>query len=366
MKRIILITVAILAFGCNSPEESSDSNNSNTTWTNVPFTGDDGFGIYSSCSNGKDLYIGTTTNGIFRSSDEGKTWLAVNNGILDKEKCSVYSFNNVLYATTSIESPCCPTINKIYKSTDNGNSWTSIWDSAILYYENNISDRIGKIDKIGFIDNNIFISIGKYLIKSSDNGKNWGEVFENTISTRARVENILKLNNNIFILCYNGSYESQLFKSTDDGNNFAIVNNISSNPDQQYCSITASNSNLFLGTSGTNYVDAQMNEKTRGVYVSDKDGTNWKLDNKDFDLTGYSVKFSALFYDKETNIIYVGCSNGGTNNDNKVFKSVNNGINWQNVGGLIETNEPIGIGHIFKLNNTLFLITSDKIYKCIL
>src|SRR6266496_1526111 len=67
------------------------------------------------------VYAGTDTQGIYKSTDDGLNWVAANNGI---ERTAVQdiiaSGGSVLAATSS----GCPGFNNVFKSTDNGTSWS--------------------------------------------------------------------------------------------------------------------------------------------------------------------------------------------------------------------------------------------------
>lgn len=337
--------ISILLTGCSSDDSGSGNNNSNATWENITFSGDDGYGIYSSCTDGVNLYFGTQTDGVYKSSDNGNTWTAINNGIIDTKYCNVFYLNNALYLTTKVICPICAPINKIYKSTNNGDSWTSIWDSAITYYIDNISgDTIeATIGNIQIIDNNIFLSFGKHLLKSSNNGQDWQLVFTNPNTFFPNgVKEVLKINNSLVLLIENEG----VYKSTDSGNSFSSLNNINA----LFSSMAVSNSNLIFGTSTFS--------NTSGIYTTDESSTNWELNNQDFGFNEFTglVRFSSI--KTYNNIVYASCNN------NAVFLSTNNGLNWQKLGSDIKENESsIADRNLIKINNSLFLITADELYK---
>jgi photosystem II stability/assembly factor-like uncharacterized protein len=340
---LLLIITSTFFLGCSS-DDNSNSNNINSSWENIPFSGDDGYGIYSSCSSGNDLYIGTITNGVFKSSDGGVTWTSISNGIIDKKNCKVYSNNNVLYVTTSVICPNCNPINKIYKSVDNGNNWIPIWE--IL--NNNGVIPNPTVGNLSFIDLDIYASRGTSVYKSSNNGVNWQLVFTNPdTSFPGTVNKVLKMNNTIFLNVTDGG---GVFKSTNGGNNFTILNNINFN-NVEITTITATNNNFYMATGTFSDVN------TRGVYISDENAISFQLFNQDFNINPSStIRFGCLF--SFNNIIYLSCNN------NFVYKSSNNGINWQKLGDKVDANlNSIPDRNLLTINNKLFLITANKIYK---
>ena len=67
------------------------------------------------------LYAGTDTQGIYKSTNDGLNWTAANSGI-DRARISdiIASGGNLLAAGSS----SCSIFNNVFKSTDNGTTWT--------------------------------------------------------------------------------------------------------------------------------------------------------------------------------------------------------------------------------------------------
>lgn len=346
-KKIYLFITLSSLFFLSCSNNSDSENNSTSSWAKLTFTGDDGFGIYSSCTDGTNLYIGTETNGVYKSTDNGETWNAINTGIIDKKYCKVYFLNNVLYLTTKVICPSCVPVNKIYKSTNGGESWTPIWNSLLNEYSANMS--LATVENIEIIDGNIYLSMGSDLLKSTNNGINWQLVFTNPdTSFPGAIQKVIKMNNTIFILTGNGG---GVFKSTNGGNSFSTLDNFNFNQ-VEIISLTVSNTNLFMGT-GT-YLNSNIN---RGIYISDENAIDWQLSNQDLNINQFSIaRFGCLYH--SNGVVYVSCS------ENKVYKSINNGENWQKLGDEVDSNlSSIGDRNILKNNNSLFLITTDNIYR---
>jgi photosystem II stability/assembly factor-like uncharacterized protein len=122
------------------------------------------------------LWIGTLGRGIFRSTDGGLTFTEANNGINGEEhaleRISVQaapSDPSILYAL-SYETDPDADYTRIYKSTDGGASWITVYDGADFFgfqgwYNNviSVSPRDPKIVVAGGLD----------LLRSTDGGDHW-------------------------------------------------------------------------------------------------------------------------------------------------------------------------------------------------
>src|SRR5215831_1164593 len=87
--------------------------NAQAQWTKT--TGPQGMIVNAFFQSGNKLFAGTTSQGVFKSTDHGVTWSAANNGI---ENTTVFSFTadgSFLYAGTN---------TGVFRSSNNGKSWT--------------------------------------------------------------------------------------------------------------------------------------------------------------------------------------------------------------------------------------------------
>jgi xyloglucan-specific exo-beta-1,4-glucanase len=356
-KYILLLSLVFLLCNCSSSNEtnSDDSSNNNTSsnWVEVPFNGDYGV-IQSSCTNGQDLFIGTAGQGIYKSVDGGKNWIAINNGLVDREVCKVYYLNNILYATTSVISPGIPAKTRIYKSIDNGSTWISVWNTLYDYstikgsYSSPtlISQAIapminGSVGTIAIIDSNIFVTIGSYIFKSSNNGIDWKFVKTLDANNQYSGKQFLKVNSSVFLLSsYLGSNVSgQIYKSLDGGNNFSLMNN-SFNDERSITSIALSNNIFFIATGS--------GDTSGNIYHTDENVSTLTLSMKN-NLSPLSV---ICFYSIDNNIF--------ASRNNEVFKSKDNGNNWEQLGEKVDGGTCF---NIFKIGNFIYAVTSTKIYK---
>ena len=120
-----------------------------------PLNGPYGGNINCITVKGQNLFAGTNDHGVFISSDNGNTWSARNNGLMNPGITALGSQGSRLFAGT---------IEGLYYSDDNGDIW-----NTILIHE---SISYGVI-AIASNSQSVFASMQDSLLRSTDNGNTW-------------------------------------------------------------------------------------------------------------------------------------------------------------------------------------------------
>ncbi|MHB9041581.1 MAG: hypothetical protein ACYC4T_13075, partial [Melioribacteraceae bacterium] len=207
-------------------------------------------GIQAIATNSQNhVFVCTSTDGIYRSTDLGNTWSKLNNGL---------SFNNI--ACISIDEYDRIFIGThgdgVYFSNNNGNSW------------NKIGLGTAHINKIYALNNYVFAGDGYActgVYRTSDLGNTWTNV-QNGLG--ACTGNVIVTNSG---LVYGGSGIEGMYKSNDYGSTWQQINN----------GLTSTNiSTMVVDNSGNVFVGTQTNIYTgtqgRGLFRTTNDGDSWE------------------------------------------------------------------------------------------
>ena len=179
-----------------------------------------------------DLFAGAFDGGMYRYPNGGTSWEQINNGI--ESYWDIHSIlvrpNQELFIGTSMD---------VFKSTNNGNDWTRASFTGYRY-------RALTQDKMG----NIYAGYPG-IIRSTDNGENWDQIF----SINRDVRTIL-INDSGYIFV--GTFNSGgLWRSTDWGMNWERKNYGFPSSDINITSlVNISEDYIFAGT------------ESEGVFVS--------------------------------------------------------------------------------------------------
>ena len=147
-----------------------------------------------------DLFAGSVTSGVFRSTDKGVTWAAVNTGMADTVVNCLAVKGTELFAGT---------IGGVYRSGTSGESWLAI--------NNGLTSL--DVQALAVSGSNLFAGTwqgGVFL--TTDNGFSW-----NPVNTGLTVPDVLCFTvhlTDIFAGVWNGG----VFLSTDNGGNWTPVN----------------------------------------------------------------------------------------------------------------------------------------------
>jgi len=226
------------------------------------------------------IFAASYGGGIFRSMDNGNSWIAVNSGLTNTNvrALAINSTSGYIFAGTGG--------GGIFRSMDNGASWTA---------QNN---GLTNTDVYALAINpsgHIFAGANRQIFRSSDNGASWTNVFNGFTNVVA-----LAINSNGHIFA---GTSNQVFRSSDNGTSWTNVFNIGFN------SVVAlainSSGHIFSGTDGG------------GVYRSTNNGNNWTPVNSG--LTNLMVVALAI---NPSGYIFAGTNGGG------VYRSTNDGNNW--------------------------------------
>lgn len=261
--------------------------------------------------------------GIFRSSNNGSSWIQINSGLESNNITSLTVLNSELFAGASdgiiynsknnglrwdkvdtLSAGVC-TLSTIdgnlfagtygggaYLSTDNGVSWNVI----------NTGLKNSKINAVAVKDSVIFagtMAVGIY--RSTNNGKKWSQVNEGL--TSLDVVGLAVSDSNLFAGVTGGG----VFKSTNNGDNWSKVGSQVTGLWNTFA-LAAIDTNLFAGTLGP------------GVYRSGDNGSNWTLVNNGLTNTGISALTAS-----DSNL-FAGTYGGG------VFLTTDLGANWVSRG----------------------------------
>jgi hypothetical protein len=145
--------------------------------------------VLSLTANGSKMYAGTM-NGVFKSTDNGISWTSCNPAMANIPITSVVDNGTYIFAGTAnfYEDPNMTAIG-IYRSGDNGASWQAV------------NTGLGNLDIRSLLLNgtDIYAGTKSGVYKSTDNGTNWVAI--NDGYPNAPMANSLLINDNYLFTC---------------------------------------------------------------------------------------------------------------------------------------------------------------------
>ncbi len=269
------------------------------------------------------VYAGTATQGVYKSTDDGMSWVAANSGIELTQVHDLIAAGGNLLAATSSKSFICPGANNVFKSTDNGNTWSptsglssqivnsfalkgsfvyavfaNLSASGVFRSSDNgdtwqsVASPIDKGDKIFVSDNAIIVASDNFIWRSLNDGATWDLVEQfaltgtssfaragtklfatGTTVLRTSLDNggswtFSPFPDGAFSLSSDGTTiylgsGNKVFKSTDMGGTWNDVSTGLGHGSIQ--ALLFDGSNLFAGTQA----------EAAGIYRSTNGGTSW-------------------------------------------------------------------------------------------
>ncbi|MCX6132214.1 MAG: SUMF1/EgtB/PvdO family nonheme iron enzyme [Ignavibacteriales bacterium] len=250
--------------------------------TNGPIGGD----VRSLAVSGSSIFAGTVS-GIFRSTNNGASWSHV--GLEnDYVYCFAVNGRNVFAGTEG---------SGVLLSTDDGGSWTTV--------NNGFGKSYIVVSALAVSGTNLFAGVGgSGVFVSTNNGSSWNQ----TGLTNTTILAFAISGSSIFAASDTGG----VFRSTNNGGTWAQFN--SGLSIKRICSLAAIGANIFAGTYGN------------GVFLSTNSGSSWTPVNTGL-TNGYPSALAVLGSN-----LYAGTNGGG------VYLSTNNGSSWTSVNlGLWQT-----------------------------
>jgi hypothetical protein len=272
--------------------------------------------VSSIVTNGDIVFAGLDGGGLLKSTDLGKTWEHVD---------SVNNFVNYLMVKNGV------IYAGLYRSTDNGLSWVAP-NSESGYY----------VTGLATIGGNIFAGTGygSGVIVSTDDGTSWKQTNSGLVETWGSdpwIYDLAASGARLFATTRHG-----LFVSSDTGRTWTITNvrnvgtwvysivsdggTLYAGTDQGFFLSTDNGSDWIATSTGLTsyevYCIARLDSilfvgTTKGVFRSSDEGKNWQSVNKGLDSQATSVKSLAV---KGSDIFATGSHN--------VYKSSNAGESW--------------------------------------
>jgi photosystem II stability/assembly factor-like uncharacterized protein len=247
-----------------------------TQW--VKTAGPPGINVNTFFNSGSYLFAGTSSKGVYRSSDQGATWTAANSGVENANVLSFAKDQTYLYAGTN---------TGVYRSSNNGATWTVANNGIQTQLVTNMV--IGG----GFL---FAGTAGQGVYRSPDQGNTW-------VNANGGALNF----SSIYAMCYVNNLliveaDNYLFKSKNAGDTWFV--------DQGSTAFYVIKHFLVLG-------DTLLASARNGIFRSYDGGKTW-------------TNFQPVLADEYTELMGFAFSNGVVYTCEKrgMFKSTDIGVTW--------------------------------------
>src|SRR5690348_2546535 len=312
----------------------------NYKWRNIgPDRGGRSIAVSGVKGHPKEAYFGAVGGGLWKTTDGGENWRPVTDGQINSASVGAVAVSesdpNVVYigmGESCIRGNIMPG-DGIYRSTDAGKTWTHVGFTNV--------DAISKIRIHPTNPDVVFAAVfGKYSVpsaergvyKSSDGGKTWKRVLFRDDKTGAIDITIDKTNPQVMYAAlweaYRNEYHmssggpgSGLFKSTDGGDTWT---EITRNPGMP--SGVVGRIGVAAGPDGKR-VYALVENENGGLFSSDDAGATWKLVNDNRAIRQRAFYYTHVFADpKNADVVYLENTTLFRSTDGgKTTKSISNG-----------------------------------------
>ncbi len=260
MKKIYFLALTLFTF-CGL------SVNAQWTQTNGPFSNAT---VTCLATDGTNLFAGTTSSGIYYSSNFGANWTFASGNM------GIYPFHCLLLNGSNL---FASGDNGMYVSSNNGSTWSLLLGGS--FYSTCAMVMNGTT---------LIASNNGGIFRSTDNGTTWASVSAETNAT-------LTVCGGVFLAANAGG----IWRSTDDGLTWSLANGAQTS----FQTFIVNGSNIFAGSSSN-----------AGVLLSTDNGSTWTAKN-----TGLTSLNVTSFIMNGTDL-YCGTTGAG------VFKTSNSGTNW--------------------------------------
>ena len=146
------------------------------------------------------VFVGVEFSGVYRTADDGLSWLQVNNGLMDLVVESI--------ATNGSDTVYCGTRTALFRPTDSGANWL-----RIVLCEQQFYGIIGRAFSVGPAGDVLFA--GDSLVRSTDGGDTWRSAGVNGVFMPVIARNST---GHIFV-----GHSEGLYRSTNDGKTWAPI-----------------------------------------------------------------------------------------------------------------------------------------------
>ncbi len=257
---------------------------------------------------GTSLYAGTWGAGVFLSTDNGTSWTAVNDGLTNNDVEALAVSNENIFAGTT---------TGIYLTTNNGTSWREV--------------NADYTNALAVSGTNVFALTSIGVVRSTDNGASWGSV-NNDLPANLYVTVLAASDSCVFA----GTYGGGVYRSTNNGTSWTSLQ--ADSTDRDY-SLVVNGANLFLGT------------EDLGVFFSTDNGSTWNGTN----LTNTAIQAIAISAGGGTTTMVAGTSTA-------TFVSTDNGGTWSaaNCGSTGLPNDTVQ--SVIVSGSNLFAASNDGVY----
>jgi hypothetical protein len=248
------------------------SSNNGNLWVGTNFPT---FNANSIVTSGSNVFVSTSSNGIYRATDYGYTFTQVATNSIGGELCLAISGSYIFAGGVP---------NGVYFSTNNGNNWTltsltnlsikclaangsNVFAGAMntgVYFSSNYGTNWTQtslnnknIRSLAISGSNIFAGTDPNgVFVSTNNGNTWAQTSLNTGRTNA----IVIKGNNIF--AGNSEYGANIYQSTNNGITWTLINQGLS---EGLNALLISNIYIFAGSAASSVWRRQLSELGIGI-----------------------------------------------------------------------------------------------------
>jgi photosystem II stability/assembly factor-like uncharacterized protein len=263
------------------------------------------------------IYMGTLSNGIYRSTDGGTNWTQINNGITSLQIWAINQVGAAVFASS--------TSGNVYKSTDGGDNWT---------LSNTGISSTTIVKKFVSFNSKIFAATSNTgILISNDNGSSWAQHNVGIVGLVAG--EIVVIENDLYAAVNN----KRVYKY--DPINLKWIEKSTGLPNQSigcmtYIKDDLQNVTFFVGNGNNNDVAKSTNG-----------GDNWSV--SDIGLPNVGV-YSLLGIGTT---VYAG-------NDYGVYKTTDYGANWIDISGFSNSSPA---KFLSKSSTDLYVLQEAKLWK---
>ncbi len=272
-----------------------------------------------------NMYTANSSNGIQKSIDKGETWEVINNGLTNSYLCSVIADDN--------DNLIAGTAEGAFLSTDKGENWIQTADVGNNYVYKLYKDKRNRIYSLN-------VSGGFY--RTTDLGNSWERLDDSSFERTTIRSMVVDEDENI----YAGTNGNWIYKSTDDGETWALVREGTTEPSTYFRKLDiAPNGDIYAATRGD------------GLLRSTDKGNTWNRIN-----VGNNSTYGRSLGISKAGEIYVSFGETYyTSSPEKLYCSKDNGNTWEDCTSNMNLIQFQKI--IFDNQDNVYLATDESVWK---